>query len=431
MVDGKSHIPLDDLSNLRLSRDITQSDSSEGRQSAVMADRLYYSPTTPIKSSQENPFHDDYSIDVPAHSRYEEYDLGGIERFDADDTATDDRARLTPNAEQFNGGRRPSWTPQSRRRGILGEDLNLERDVRGLSSGLYSPTSVGRRVSHAVHIASARVVNLGTQQANNKSSSSSIPNAATTLPIKLSTGRPVYEESDITNTDLRGRTLGLFGPDNLLRGFLCSILLHPIAEPVILLVIFMHMILLTVDASYDVYSVDASRAGQRSADWAIFGVFIFYTLEIAAKVIVSGLARNPPEPGTQLPESKEDPFADPFTETDDNEPSTISFTVPQNIQNPDLDHYNRSSKIGTKAPPSRRMLQQKAQLLRLAFFRHSFNRLDFISVSAFWLYFILSSTGLEAVYHLYIFRALSCLRILRLLNITKGSSVCTVNQKVR
>jgi hypothetical protein len=66
---------------------------------------------------------------------------------------------------------------------------------------------------------------------------------------------------------------------------------------------------------------------------------------------------------------------------------------------------------------------QRLQLARRAFLRHGFNRLDFVAVVAFWVAFVMEVVGLEASYHLYVFKMLSCLRILRLLSLTNGTAV--------
>lgn len=62
-------------------------------------------------------------------------------------------------------------------------------------------------------------------------------------------------------------------------------------------------------------------------------------------------------------------------------------------------------------------------MARRAFLRHSFNRLDFVAVVSYWISLYLCITGMEAEKHLYVFRMMSCLRILRLLGITSGTSV--------
>jgi len=67
--------------------------------------------------------------------------------------------------------------------------------------------------------------------------------------------------------------------------------------------------------------------------------------------------------------------------------------------------------------------QARLRMARRAFLRHSFNRLDFVAVVSYWISLWLFITGVEAERHLYVFRMMSCLRILRLLGITSGTSV--------
>lgn len=69
--------------------------------------------------------------------------------------------------------------------------------------------------------------------------------------------------------------------------------------------------------------------------------------------------------------------------------------------------------------------QQRIRLARRAFMRHGFNRLDFVAVVSFWISFALALTGIESEKRIYVFRMLSCLRILRLLGLTRGTSVST------
>lgn len=58
------------------------------------------------------------------------------------------------------------------------------------------------------------------------------------------------------------------------------------------------------------------------------------------------------------------------------------------------------------------------------YLRHSWHRIDLISIISFWITFLLASTHHEstAEYHIYIFRALSILRAGRLLVITSGTT---------
>jgi hypothetical protein len=59
------------------------------------------------------------------------------------------------------------------------------------------------------------------------------------------------------------------------------------------------------------------------------------------------------------------------------------------------------------------------------YLRHSWHRIDFISILSYWIMFGLAIAGLENTpnAHIFIFRALSVLRVSRLLAITRGTAV--------
>lgn len=88
---------------------------------------------------------------------------------------------------------------------------------------------------------------------------------------------------------------------------------------------------------------------------------------------------------------------------------------------------SRTLKYHEDVPFVRALQTQRAQHLqspgRKAFLRHSWNRIDFLAVVAFWITFLLASTGLEHRHALYVFRALAALRSARLLVITSGTAV--------
>ena len=58
------------------------------------------------------------------------------------------------------------------------------------------------------------------------------------------------------------------------------------------------------------------------------------------------------------------------------------------------------------------------------YLRQSWSRIDFVAIVSFWISFILAMTGVErGTYHIGIFRAMSVIRIARLLTITSGTTV--------
>lgn len=83
-------------------------------------------------------------------------------------------------------------------------------------------------------------------------------------------------------------------------------------------------------------------------------------------------------------------------------------------------------------PFSKAIIEQRAQTSHYAYLRHSWNRVDFVAVVAFWVMFVLSITRQEMTesHHIYIFRALSVLRIARLLTVTSGTSTILQSLKL-
>jgi len=154
------------------------------------------------------------------------------------------------------------------------------------------------------------------------------------------------------------------------------------------------------------------------------------SLEIVARCIVSGVIMNPVQvndPDARgglrrrivrkaktflIPKKSENTRAPSPNRFDDEMPS-IMRTITQ------LNMAETTGGTGSGSVQS----QARFRLARRAFLRHSFNRLDFVAVISYWISLGLCISGLEAEKHLYVFRMMSCLRILRLLGITSGTSV--------
>ncbi|KAH7403399.1 BcCCH1, calcium channel protein [Cadophora sp. MPI-SDFR-AT-0126] len=222
---------------------------------------------------------------------------------------------------------------------------------------------------------------------------------------------------------LRGKTLGIFSPESKIRNKLCDALVYPLTEPAILILIVIQTILLAVEASKNVYTNPRpSRWGESLIDYAIFGLFIVFTLELVARIIVSGFFMNAPEYSTRKNKSGlKATFFDKYHAVFKPQ-RTSSLRVPRN---PSLGGQTVIRSFTAIQGDSIRTVEQaqRLQLARRAFLRHSFNRLDFLAVVAFWIAFVMSISGYEDSSHLYIFRMISCLRILRLLALTNGTAI--------
>lgn len=82
-----------------------------------------------------------------------------------------------------------------------------------------------------------------------------------------------------------------------------------------------------------------------------------------------------------------------------------------------------TSSISASSTPFVLSVRKQRTTYQQAFTRHSWNRLDLLAVTSFWICFTLAMFGVEAGNNLYMFRALSVLRATRLLAVTAGTTV--------
>lgn len=224
---------------------------------------------------------------------------------------------------------------------------------------------------------------------------------------------------------LKGKSLGIFSPNNAIRTRLCDILVQPWTEPLILMLIVLQTVLLCVEAAPSVFENGDGRPdrwGKTPIDWALFVLFVIFTIEIIARIIVSGFILNAPEFSTiDRQKGVKAAVVDRYR-------TVFQPQRQKSVKKPPQDYgpstFQRSVTFLHGHPqPETIEEQQRYQLARRAFLRHGFNRLDFVAVVSFWISFVIGITGLEKEHHLYVFRMLSCLRILRLLALTKGNAV--------
>ncbi|KAJ5135682.1 uncharacterized protein N7515_004960 [Penicillium bovifimosum] len=227
------------------------------------------------------------------------------------------------------------------------------------------------------------------------------------------------------NNPFRGRSLGILGPDHPLRLWLCDILVHSFTEPFILIVIIIQTILLTVEDALPNHPRLVAW-GTSKLDWVFLAIFVIYTFEIGSKILVSGLIFNPVEYSTlnrnlgirKAIAEKGRNLITPHRQTTVKKESMLQAEPQDSIIRTFTGMNGLSPEVFDDPLHKRRV-----RLAHRAFLRHSFNRLDFVAVVAFWISTFLSISGVESDRQLYIFRMLSCLRILRLLALTNGTSV--------
>jgi uncharacterized membrane protein YgcG len=227
---------------------------------------------------------------------------------------------------------------------------------------------------------------------------------------------------------LRGKSLGLLSPTNSLRLWLLNFLVHPLVEPIILILIIIQTVVLAINCASNVYDHPRpSYFGTDWTDWVLLGIFIFYTAEMVIKIMVSGFILNPTEYSTidrsiGIQKALKKKANEIFTLHRQPSNRKLRGSATKDFKAPDS--LLRSFTMNDMdAIPGTSRDKQKKRLAYRAFLRHSFNRLDFVAVVSFWISFVLAAAGIESQYQLYVFRMMSCLRILRLLSITSGTSV--------
>lgn len=227
----------------------------------------------------------------------------------------------------------------------------------------------------------------------------------------------------------KGKSLGIFSPDNPLRTWLCDVLVHPFTEPFILMVIVIHAILLTIQSAHSVWTHPRSdRWGSQAIDYALFVIFVIYTVELSVRIIVSGFIWNAREYSTLdrslgLKKAISERGRDLLSLQ--REPSTKKKKKTATFEDSEGSYLRKT--FATLQPsddsPDDPRHGSRSRLAYRAFLRHSFNRLDFLAVVSYWISFGLQVVGYSSEHNIYIFQMLSCLRLLRLLGITDGTSV--------
>ncbi|PFH55711.1 hypothetical protein XA68_17741 [Ophiocordyceps unilateralis] len=226
------------------------------------------------------------------------------------------------------------------------------------------------------------------------------------------------------HNSLKGNTLGIFSPSSRIRTFLCNLLIHPCTEPLILVLIMLQAILLTVESSSNVFTDGNGRPnawGKRPIDWAMLGLFVVFTLELVSRIIVSGFVLNAAEYSTidrrkGIWAAVTEQYRVMF------QPQQETWLSRADPQTPAFSPTTATMAHGQQIP-ERQEDQQRFQLARRAFLRHSFNRLDFVAVVSYWFSFVIAVSGAEHRHHIYLFKMLSSLRILRLLALTHGTAI--------
>ena len=236
----------------------------------------------------------------------------------------------------------------------------------------------------------------------------------------------------------RGKSLGIFPADSSLRIKLSDVLVNPVTEPTLLLLIVVQTVLLAVDARNKAqYEPGHIKKLDRfsAIDWVLLGLFIVYTIEAIIRIIVSGFIINPVEYSTinrqvglreAVLTKANQLFGGPQRQPSQRRGGTNTDSTLGGPQQPSVLRTFTTAQMNPDVGPSDSRERQRVRLAHRAYLRHSFNRTDFVAVVSFWVALLLSALNIKNTRVILVFQMLSCLRIIRLLNLTSGTSVCSI-----
>ncbi|KAF9362788.1 calcium channel protein [Mortierella sp. NVP85] len=250
----------------------------------------------------------------------------------------------------------------------------------------------------------------------------------------------VYYQQERIDPPLEGRSLFIFGTENPLRKKLNRFLNQPLVELFMLLLLLLNLIFLITVVSSPLGN-DTIWGGHWT-DYGILAIFVIYTLEISARIIVSGLIIYPKDGEKIRKFFGKKPRTDNLHDTNPTilrkQATMAQATTPKESEKPvpgrSRAEFRRTTiidfAVGRPTGISQHLptyidplIEFKPQFVeskaQIPFLRHTFNRIDMVAVVAYWIDFGLMMAGVQGVY---VFKALAAIRTLRLLNITSGSS---------
>lgn len=208
---------------------------------------------------------------------------------------------------------------------------------------------------------------------------------------------------------LHGKSLRLFPACSRFRIACYKMVVHPKFNTLVLLFIVIQTALL----AYRQWNPSARGGyvslGYSNMDYVLIVINCLYTAEVAAKVVAFGLYDDSqmyaslglPQPGLRAAATK-------------------GYFV-RLYQEKVVLLFRDDVKVSDRVPQPRHKIDDLN--LHRAFLRNAWHRLDAVLIGSFWISLLLSISHWDAENNFLLFRALSCVRILRLCNLTTGTSI--------
>ncbi|ONH65694.1 Calcium-channel protein CCH1 [Cyberlindnera fabianii] len=217
---------------------------------------------------------------------------------------------------------------------------------------------------------------------------------------------------------LYGKSLRFFEPYSNFRYNVAQFLLKPWFDYSAKLLLLLQTIVL----SYRQWSPATMHGyvvfGSNWADWVLLALNVLFTAEIVLKCIAWGAWDD-----SQLFRAKDMEY-DPLVKVLGIETlKRYFFGTEKQIFDEKNKQFKHSMTFQAKSD-----LKYQGKTHR-AYLRSSWNRVDFVSTVCFWINFFLSINRTNAIEHVSLFRALECLRIIRVVNLTERISLILTSIK--
>jgi hypothetical protein len=222
---------------------------------------------------------------------------------------------------------------------------------------------------------------------------------------------PIDDGESSNPERLYGKSMGIFSPYNTYRVSCAKIVEHVFFTRLIKGLLFCQTGLLAYRQWNPRKLHGYFLSGTNWADWILFAINVIYTFDVIANMIAWGFWDD-----SQMFDEYNLPYTS-FYELCGLKGLKAYFTgSPDTVDDDKIQKsYKRTLTLGNN--------DVNSSNLHRAYLRKTWNRIDFISSVFFWISSILSIKRIDADFNIPIFRALSCLRILRITSFTNRISL--------
>lgn len=269
------------------------------------------------------------------------------------------------------------------------------------------------------------------------------------LPSRLNSTTSIIQRLPKLKPEIRliGHSFKIFGPENKFRLFLYHTLRKVWVKPLIIFLNIFQTVILTIHNARDIFDSvsDNTSSIQFKAwysyyvNWCQLAIYIFYTLIVLAKCIAYGFYDDSQRKILERAKKDEDTSEIGVSEPALSRHQNIGLRQRQGTKNVSVVKSFVNLIPSHKKENGDNMIDHADSILitpeyqiapERAFLRSSWDRVDFIAVISYWISLFMMIAQADTKNEAFIFRLLSALPILHLLDMTSGTSSILQSLKV-